>query len=186
MTSTITYNYYKYKYGKRDDTPLNKRIISLARRNNFYTEQIKSLFECGFPIEVIIAKKGKDKVVGFIVFWGNMTERFADRMCMDLKYWLVGKEFRGNNIGRTLYNMMEVQAAEYEIVNYSVMYKKNDEFLEKLYENKGYKFIPIYDGSDTQMYIGGGGSHIKVFKIECNTYQIGSWIKGVEDYTFTV
>ena len=177
MTSTeITYHKYEYP---RNNTTLNKRIISLANRNNFYTKQIRGLFSSGSfsishaPNEIVVAKKGKDKIVGFIVFWGTMTGPRGDRMCMDLKYWLVGKEFRGNNIGTSLYDIMEFTAVECGIDNYSVMYKKDDEFLEKLYGDKGYKFIPIYDGVDTQKCLGRGErSHIRVFNIDATSTRI--------------
>ena len=76
-------------------------------------------------------------------------------------------------------DMMEKQATRFGLVNYSVMYKKDDDMLKQLYEKKGYKFIPRYDGVDTQDCC--GDIHIKVFKVIISEYRIPTAITGGDE-----
>ena len=188
-TAELTYTNYPYTNGDRSDEELNKQIISLARRNKFYLKNIQGLFKNsisrafsrafgGGSTEIYVAKKGV-KVVGFIIFWGEVLWGTC-RMCMDLHYWLVDKDYRNMGIGGELYSMMEKQATHYGLVNYSVMYKKDDDVLKQLYENKGYKFIPRYDGVDTQECCS-GDIHIKVFKVIQSRYSIPTLFTGGEE-----
>lgn len=189
-TAELTYNYYErisIKYDNRGniipvDEVLDKQIISLARRNKFYLGDIqglikKNIWRKGSRKEIIVAKKGV-KVVGIIIFWGELL--WGDcKMCMDLHYWLVDKDYRNMGIGGELYSMMEKQATRFGLVNYSVMYKKDDDMLKQLYEKKGYKFIPRYDGVDTQDCC--GDIHIKVFKVIISEYRIPTAITGGDE-----
>lgn len=176
-TAELTYTEYPYTNGERSDVKLNKQIISLARRNKFYLPNIQGLFKnnsfgrCfgGSSNEIYIARKGV-KPVGFIVFNG-MTSWGREPMVMDLQYWLVDKDHRGVGIGKALYSKMEERAKEYGLDNYSVMYKKDDDVLKQLYENKDYKFIPKYDGKDTQRDCR-GDTHIKLYKIKYTCYRM--------------
>ena len=182
-TAELTYTNYPYTNGDRSDEELNKQIISLARRNKFYLKNIQGLFKKNSisrafgrgSTEIYVAKKGV-KVVGFIIFWGEVLWGTC-RMCMDLHYWLVDKDYRNMGIGGELYSMMEKQATHYGLVNYSVMYKKDDDVLKQLYEKKGYKFIPRYDGVDTQECCS-GDIHIKVFKVIISEYKIPTFFTG--------
>lgn len=171
-----TYAYYSYDktLGGRRDTKLNKQIISIARRNKFYYKIIKLIIEgdYGNPTEIIVAKIG-DKPVGFIIFWCEFHRR--NRFCCDLQYWIVDEKYRNRGIGGKLYSMMEERAeTEYGIYNYSVMYNKDDDRLKQLYESKGYKFIPTYDGGDTQREVR-DDKHIKHFKIKVHSIVQKEW-----------
>jgi GNAT superfamily N-acetyltransferase len=177
-TAELTYTEYPYINGDRRDTKLNKEIISLARRNKFYLKNIQGLFKSSNSIsrhfgggsnEIYIARKGV-KLVGFIVFNGN-TLWGGEPMIMDLQYWLVDEDHRGVGVGKALYSKMEERAKAYGLDNYSVMYKKDDDVLKQLYENKGYKFIPKYDGRDTQESCR-GDKHIKLYIIKYTCYRM--------------
>ena len=178
----IIYEDYPYTCGERKDEKLNKRILSLARRHNFYFNQVKSIIngENGFSwrpksYQVCVAKKlnkKKDnKVVGFIIYKGKCSwGGIGDRMCMSLEYWLVDSKFQGQGIGKGLYTEMEKTAQTYGLKNYCVMFKKNDPVLAELYAKKGYTFIPKYDGivNETQQE---KDKHIKLYKIVVSRYR---------------
>lgn len=171
-----TYAYYSYDKirGGRTDSKLNKQIISIARRNKFYYKIIKLIIEedYGSPTEIIVAKIN-DKPVGFIIFWCEFYRK--NRFCCDLQYWIVDEKYRNRGIGGKLYSMMEERAEkEYGIYNYSVIFDKNDEMLAKLYEKKGYKLIPTYDGRDSQHNIR-GDALIKHFKIKIHSIVMPGW-----------
>ena len=178
----IIYEDYPYTCGERKDEKLNKRILSLARRHKFYLKQIDSIIHPnGFcfrskSYQVCVAKKlnktgGDYKVVGIIIyeakhFFGGV----GDRMCMNLEYWLVDSKFQGQGIGKGLYAEMEKTAETYGLVNYSVMFKKDDPVLAELYTKKGYAFIPKYDGivNESQQE---KDKHIKWYKVVISTYR---------------
>jgi GNAT superfamily N-acetyltransferase len=177
----IIYEDYPYTCGERKDTKLNKRILSLARRHNFYLNQVQSVLNGGGwsirpkSYQVCVAKKlnkKKDyKVVGFIIYEGkHFFGGRGDRMCMSLEYWLVDSKFQGQGIGKGLYAEMEKTAESYGLKNYCVMFKKNDPVLAELYAKKGYTFIPKYDGivNETQQE---KDNHIKLYKIVVSTYR---------------
>ena len=176
-TAVLTYTEYPYTNGERNDVKLNKQIISLARRNKFYLHNIQHLFKNNSigrhfgnnATEIYVARKGV-KPVGFIVFWGS-TNWSRERMVMDLQYWLVDLDHRGKGIGGGLYKKMEEQAGAYGLDNYSVMYRKDDILLKQLYDDKGYKLIPRYDGRDTQDDCK-GDTHIKLYKIRYTHYRM--------------
>ncbi len=177
----IIYEDYPYICGERKDEKLNKRILSLARRHKFYLKQIESIIHpngISFhpkSYQVCVAKKlnkKKDyKVVGIIIYegkcsWGGR----GDRMCMSLEYWLVDSKFQGQGIGKGLYAEMEKTAETYGLVNYCVMFKKDDAVLAELYTKKGYTFIPKYDGivNETSQE---KDKHNKWYKVVSSTYR---------------
>ena len=178
----IIYEDYPYTCGERKDEKLNKRIISLARRHKFYLPQVQSVLkgDRGWGLrsksyQICVAKKPmrKDyKVVGFIIYSGNsLWGNKGTRMCMSLEYWLVDKKFQGQGIGKALYGEMEKTATEWGLVNYSVMYKKDDEKLKDLYTKLGYEFIPKWDGVEN-ITSRPSDNHLQVYKIVISKYRI--------------
>jgi len=146
---------YKKEYGVFGDVKMNKRILSLARRNKFYLPQIQSIIKGGGwslnPKSYIIwvAKKQvrKDyKIVGFSIAtfsggWGG-SERFST----SLEYWLVDKAFQNQGIGKQLYEKVIDFSNEIGNPNLKVMFKTDDENLEKLYTKLDFKPVEKYDG----------------------------------------
>lgn len=174
----ITYEDYPYTFGERKDEKLNKSIISLARRNKFYLPNIQGILggNRGFisgrqrqSYQIRVAKmknKTNDNytVVGFIIYdfgWGSMAGK-GDYCLASLEYWLVDKKFQGQGIGRTLYEVFEVDCRECCGYNFKVMFDKDDARLCELYSKLGYKLITKYDGKDVKNDY---GNHIIWFKI---------------------
>jgi GNAT superfamily N-acetyltransferase len=180
----IIYEDYPFIGGERKDENLNKRIISLSKRHKFYFKQIQSILNGGGwfrpkSYQICVAKKlnkkgGDYKVVGFIIYFGKTIFGNGERMCMTLEYWLVDKKFQGQGIGKRLYEEMEKTATEWGIVNYNVMYDKNDEKLTNLYNSLGYKVIPRYDGQQ----VVNDDKHIKIYKVVISLYHIPSSFSG--------
>ena len=165
MSSGITYENYKYTGGERKDTKLNKRIISLARRHKFYLPQIQTVINpkvssFGFgdrqSFQIIVAKKQvrKDyKVVGFIIYdfgmgiWSRCAGKFQ---LGSVEYWLVDEKFRGQGIGKALYENMVEDCRECCLDNMAVMFDKTDARLCDLYTKLGFKLIKKYDGVEVK------------------------------------
>jgi len=162
--SSITYEHYNYTGGKREDEKLNKRIISLARRHKFYLPQIKEVIKptsTSFCLggqqsfQIIVAKKqvGWDyKVVGFIIYdfgqgiWARCAGKFQ---LGSVEYWLVDEKFRGQGIGKALYENM-IEDCRGIVDNMSVMFDKTDARLCDLYTQLGFKLIKKYDGVEVE------------------------------------
>jgi len=146
---------YKKEYGVFGDVKMNKRILSLARRNKFYLPQIQSIIKGGgwslHPKNYIIwvAKKQvrKDyKIVGFsIATFSGCFDR-GERFSTSFEYWLVDKAFQNQGIGKQLYEKVVELSTEYENPNIKVMFKTDDENLVNLYTKLGFKPVEKYDG----------------------------------------
>jgi len=161
----IIYEDYPYRDGERKDEKLNKGIISLARRHNFYIPQINYVLGKGFgfsfgrrqAFQVVVAKK-KNKtndnyqVVGFIIYdFGNGSWANRGAYCLaSIEYWLVDKKFQGQGIGRTLYDYAEKDCATCAGANLKVMFDKTNARLCDLYTKLGYKLIKKYDGKEVE------------------------------------
>jgi len=146
---------YKKEYGVFGDEKMNKRILSLARRNKFYLPQIQSIIKGGGwslnPKSYIIwvAKKQvkKDyKIVGFSIATFSCGWGGGERFSTSLEYWLVDKAFQNQGIGKQLYEKVVELSIEYQNPNLKVMFKTDDENLVKLYTKLGFKPIEKYDG----------------------------------------
>jgi len=175
--SGITYENYPYTQGKRGDEKLNKRILSLARRHKFYLPQIKSvlnpLHTCrqlgARSYQICVAKKkmGKDyKVVGFIIYdlgngcWGKC---WGEYNLVSLEYWLVDKKFRGQGIGKGLYDQF-VNHECCKCSNFKVMFDSSKPELVQLYLKMGFRYIDKYDSVAIKP-VPAGETHITWFKI---------------------
>lgn len=182
--SGITYENYPYTNGGRNDEKLNKRILSLARRHKFYLPQIKSVlgpprhrYFGGRSYQICVAKKKmrKDyKVVGFIIYdFGNGCWGSKGEYCLvSLEYWLVDKKFRGQGIGKELYNQFYKNEC-CECSNFKVMFDSSQPDLVQLYLKLGFRYIDKYDGVETEK-TPKGDTHIIWFKINYHTFKIGS------------
>jgi ribosomal protein S18 acetylase RimI-like enzyme len=147
---------YKKNNGKFGDEKMNKRIISLARRHQFYLPQIKSVVNSeGWsmspkPYLIFVAKKQvrKDyKIVGFaIVSWGCVFSKRDERFQTSLEYWLVDEKFQNQGIGKQLYEKVVDLSVEFSSQNLKVMFKTDNERLRNLYTKLGFKPIEKYDG----------------------------------------
>jgi ribosomal protein S18 acetylase RimI-like enzyme len=149
---------YPYTHGKRKDEELNKKIISLAKKNKFYLKQIQSVLAGivgrrgrGFQIHVAKQVWGKSyKVVGFIIY--NLGEGIWGRKGTfglgSVEYWLVDPKVQGKGIGKLLYLQAEKRLTKCTAQNLSVMFDKNDARLCALYTRLGYKLIKKYDGKE--------------------------------------
>jgi ribosomal protein S18 acetylase RimI-like enzyme len=177
------YAEYEYEFAEFRDAKKNKRILSLARRNKFYLKQLEHVIKptgwCMFPksYKIVLATKKvrKDyKIVGFVVYsmsscWGQYGTRFST--CLD--YWLVDKNFRGQGIGRELYDWVVKKSQYFGNENICVMFKKNDEGLKTLYTKLGFNPIAKYDGKEQREE---QGEHLLWWKIviERKVYQRGT------------
>jgi ribosomal protein S18 acetylase RimI-like enzyme len=147
---------YKKVGGVFGDEKMNKRIISLARRHEFYLKQIQSVVKSeGWsmtpkPYLIFVAKKQvrKDyKIVGFaIVSWGMMFSNHDERFATSLEYWLVDEAFQNQGIGKQLYQKVVDLSVEFSSQNLKVMFKTDNERLLNLYTKLGFKPIEKYDG----------------------------------------
>ena len=174
---TITYEKYENRAGYRRDEDLNKQIISLARRHKFYYENIKygvmgmgnSIWNVNKPFQILLCiKYGRKhrKVLGFMIYSVNRLQKCNERMLNELEYWLVDDKYRGQGIGKTLYEKMVDDCGTMDIKNMSVMFKKDNMKLCNLYSSLGYKFVSTYDGVDTQECMNGQTDHNKWYRIE--------------------
>lgn len=147
---------YKKECGVFGDVKMNKRILSLARRNKFYLPQIQSVIKGGGwsmrpkPYVIWVAKKQvrKDyKIVGFVICsWGDMWSKHDERFHTSLEYWLVDEKFQNQGIGKQLYEKVVDFSNELENKNLKVMWKTDNEKLRNLYTKLGFKPIEKYDG----------------------------------------
>jgi L-amino acid N-acyltransferase YncA len=87
-------------------------------------------------------------------------------MLNELEYWLVDDKYRGQGIGKTLYEKMVDDCSTMDIKNMSVMFKKDNMKLCNLYSSLGYEFVSTYDGVDTQKCMNGQTDHNKWYRIE--------------------
>lgn len=138
---------YPYTCGERKDEELNKKIISLAKRNKFYVKQIQSVLsgEAGRGFQIHVAKQvwGKSyKVVGFIIY--NLLGRGFG--LGSLEYWLVDPKFQDKGIGKLLYLQAEKTLNDCNCPNVSVMFDKSDPKMCALYTRLGFKLIKNYAG----------------------------------------
>ena len=147
---------YKKECGVWRDEKMNKRILSLAKRNKFYLPQIQSVIKGGGwsmrpkPYAIWVAKKQvrKDyKIVGFaICSWGNLWSNDDERFQTSLEYWLVDEMFQNQGIGKQLYEKVVDFSKEIASENLKVMWKTDNENLRNLYTKLGFKPIEKYDG----------------------------------------
>jgi len=147
---------YKKQNGVFGDEKMNKRIISLARRNKFYLKQIQTIIKGGGwsinpkPYLIFVAKKQvrKDyKIVGFaIVSWGLIFSNYDERFQTSLEFWLVDEKFQNQGIGKQLYDKVVDLSVEFSSQNLKVMFKTDNEKLRNLYTKLGFKPIEKYDG----------------------------------------
>jgi len=138
------------------DEKMNKRIISLARRNKFYLKQIQSIIKGdGWnifpkPYKVFVAKKqvrNDYKIVGFaIVSWGSIFSNHDERFQTSLEFWLVDEKFQNQGIGKQLYQKVVDLSVSFASENLKVMFKTDNEKLRNLYTKLGFKPIEKYDG----------------------------------------
>lgn len=140
---------YPYTYGERKDEELNKKIISLAKRNKFYVKQIQSVLREagteGYEYQIHVAKQvwGKSyKVVGFIIY-NLLGGGFG---LGSLEYWLVDPKFQGKGIGKLLYLQAEKMLNACNCPNLSVMFDKSDPKMCAIYTRLGFKLIKKYAG----------------------------------------
>jgi GNAT superfamily N-acetyltransferase len=159
--SKIIIEEYKRINGEFDTKMTNFRIKSLARRNKFYYNAIVRVFENGNIFNgnddrrIILAKQiiGKrEKIIGFVVFnptglWGNRSKC----MSCEIDYWMVDKKFRGQGIGKKLYDAVIDETTEYSIHNMTVLFDGRDENLRKIYAGMGYIRIDSYRGVKTEI-----------------------------------
>ena len=148
MTQTAWHIYDEnYPYGERKDEELNNKIISLAKRNKYYVNQIQSVLaetEDGYQIHV--AKQVLDKsykVVGFIIYSNLLGGGFG---LGSLEYCLVDPKFQGKGIGKLLYLQVEKMLNACNCPNLSVMFDKSDPKMCALYTRLGFKLIKKYAG----------------------------------------
>lgn len=171
--SGITIENYPYASGKREDKKLNFRITSLANRNEFYEEHIKSIitprgtgaFSGSKQIIVAKQKKGKDyKVVGFLIYsTTTLWDRSDEQQAVSADYWFVDAGFRGKGVGRALWNEMVKTTDRWGLYNINVMFKESDITLIDVYTKMGFSYIPKYQGKD-QVKVSENG-HLKWWKI---------------------
>ena len=138
---------YPYTYGERKDEELNKKIISLAKRNKFYVKQIQSVLAgtAGYGFQIHVAKQvwGKSyKVVGFIIY-NILGGGFG---LGSVEYWLVDPRFQDKGIGKLLYLQAEKMLNACNCPNLSVMFVKSDPKMCALYTRLGFKLIKKYAG----------------------------------------
>jgi len=150
----IFYDVYERDHcsGKFNDSKKNKRILSLARRNKFYLNQVKNVldpkgwqrFPKGFIITLATIKKRNDyKIIGFVIYSADFWVR--ERYSTTLEYWLVDKQFQGKGVGSQLFKIVTDFAITNTAPNLKVMFRENDENLKQIYAKYGFKYIPIYD-----------------------------------------
>jgi len=149
------------KTGNFDTKMTNFRIKSLAKRNKFYYNAIVGVFKPANILndngvrKIILAKQiiGKrEKIIGFIIFsptglWGNRSRC----MSCEIDYWMVDEKFRGQGIGKKLYDAVIDEVKEYSIHNMSVLFDGRDENLRKMYAAMGYVRIDSYRGVKTEL-----------------------------------
>jgi len=159
--SKIIIEEYERINGEFDTKMTNFRIKSLARRNKFYYNAIVRVFENGDIFNsndgrrIILAKqiiRKREKIIGFIVFsptglWGNRSRY----MSCEIDYWMVDEKFRGQGIGKKLYDAVIDKVTEYSIHNMTVLFDGCDENLRKMYAAIGYVRIDSYRGVKTEL-----------------------------------
>jgi ribosomal protein S18 acetylase RimI-like enzyme len=163
---------YKKQYGDWSDEKMNKRILSLARRNKFYLKNIQGVLKGNTswfrpkPYCLFVAKKQvrKDyKIVGFaIVSWGDIFSNHEERFQTTLEYWLVDEKFQNQGIGKQLYQKVVDFGKEVASENIKLMFKTDDEKLRNLYTKLGFKPIEEYDGKKQEII---QGNHTLWWKI---------------------
>jgi len=142
----------------------NFRIRSLAKRNKFYYNAISRMVKrdhCEYwgwsyagGKEVILAKQiiGKrEKIIGFIVFSPSINYLKSKWMSCEIDYWMIDEKFRGQGIGKKLYDAVIDEVKEYSIHNMSVLFDGRDENLRKMYAAMGYVRIDSYRGVKTEL-----------------------------------
>jgi ribosomal protein S18 acetylase RimI-like enzyme len=147
--SNITISEYELSNGEYADKLTNFRIISLARRNKFYLDCIKSVIKPrGFVLfpknyRILLARKKNGKILGFLIYTCNCF-RGPEFYSFSIDYWLVDKKFQGQGVGKMLWNELEKVSKDYQILNMNVMFKADDEKLVAIYTKLGFSYIPKY------------------------------------------
>jgi len=72
-------------------------------------------------------------------------------MSCEIDYWMVDEKFRGQGIGKKLYDAVIDKVTEYSIHNMTVLFDGCDENLRKMYAAMGYVRIDSYRGVKTEL-----------------------------------
>jgi predicted N-acetyltransferase YhbS len=184
--SAITIENYPYTFGKREDKKLNFRIKSLAKRNKFYEKHIKNIIEPqGYnwrtdSKQIIVAKQKvkKDyKIVGFIIYsTSTLFSNSYDQQSVCADYWLVDKDFRGNGVGKQLWDEMIKTTEDWGLYNIKVLFKEE---LKPLYSKMGFSYIPTYKGVKQEEVSENG--HLKWWKIRQPFVRLSGKMTGDEE-----